>query len=80
MTQYDDTNRGVLFRETEKKTPNHPDMRGNINVDGVEYWLSGWTKTSKDGSKKFLSLSVQPKEQQVAPVAGSADFDDAIPF
>ena len=45
MAEYDNTNRGVLFRETDKKTDNHPDMTGEVNVEGVEV-----TKVVRTGS------------------------------
>ena len=76
---YDDTNKGVLFRETEKKTEKHPDMSGEINVDGVEFRLAGWTRESKNG-KKFLSLAVTPKQQQEQAPQADTDFNDSIPF
>jgi uncharacterized protein (DUF736 family) len=76
---YDDTNKGVLFRETEKKTEKHPDMTGEINVDGVEFRLAGWTRESKNG-KKFLSLAVTPKQQQEQAPQADTDFNDSIPF
>jgi hypothetical protein len=43
MTQYDNTNRGAIWRN-EKKRPDKrdPDFTGTINVDGAEYYLSGW--------------------------------------
>ena len=78
-TGYDDTNKGVLFRETEKKTEKHPDMTGEINVDGVEFRLAGWTRESKNG-KKFLSLAVTPKQQQEQAPQADTDFNDSIPF
>ena len=84
--EYDNTNRGILSRNDRKEKDSHPDMKGTINVDGVEYWLSGWTKTKKDGSGKFLSLNVEPKQQMVAakpaPKRQSKveDMDDDIPF
>jgi hypothetical protein len=64
--QYDNNNRGVLFKNDRKESDKHPDYKGNINVAGVEFWLSAWIK---DGAKgKFMSLSIQPKEaQQPAP-------------
>lgn len=66
--QYDNTNSGAFFKNDKKTTANHPDYRGQINVEGVEYWISGWIKPTKaDPSKRFMSLSVQPKEQQAAP-------------
>lgn len=66
MTQYDNTDRGVLFKNDRKESDNHPDYRGSINVGGVEFWLSAWIKQGDKG--KFMSLSVKPKEQpQQAP-------------
>jgi uncharacterized protein (DUF736 family) len=61
--QYDNTNRGMLMKNQNKTADNHPDHSGSVNVNGVEYWLSGWVKESKAG-KKFLSLSVKPKDAQ----------------
>ena len=86
MAEFDNTNRGVLFNNKEKKTQdNHPDYSGSINFNGVDCWLSGWVKESK--GKKFFSLSVKPKEQQARSVeqptrkAPANDLpDDDLPF
>ncbi len=80
--EYDNTNRGMLMKNPNKTADNHPDHSGSINVNGVEYWLSGWIKDSKKGNK-FLSLSVKPKEEQkkkARPVQEDKDFDQDIPF
>lgn len=58
--QYDNTNRGALFKNEDKQSDTHADYRGNINVDGKEFWLDAWIKTSKAG-KKYMSLSCKPK-------------------
>lgn len=92
MTQYDDTNRGVLFKNDKQGNENRPDYKGSINVNGQELWLSAWLKTSQAGNK-FMSLSVQPKEQHRPQHAGQQSpqvsppqnpqpaFDDSdIPF
>ena len=81
MTEYDNTNRGVLFRNDKKETENHPDYTGSINVDGLEHWLSAWVKTSKAG-KKFFSLSVKLKDAPPVanPAVEAAPFDDDLPF
>ena len=63
--QYDNTDRGVLFKNDRKENHNHPDYRGSLNVDGVDYWISAWINSSAKG--KFMSLSVKPKEQQAPP-------------
>lgn len=66
MQQYDNTNRGILFKNDKKESDKHPDYKGNINVDGQEYWLSAWVKVINDGQGRALSISVQPKEQRPA--------------
>ena len=60
--EYDNTNRGVLFRNDKKESEKHPDFTGSIDVDGVDHYLSAWVKESKQG-KKFFSLSVKAKDQ-----------------
>ena len=84
MAEYDNTNRGVLFKNDKKESDKHPDYKGNINVDGCEFWLSAWIKEGKSG--KFMSLSVTPKEApkqaaQQRPTQNSiADLPDDLPF
>lgn len=63
MPQYDDTNRGVLFKNDKKQQDSHCDYSGSLNVGGQEFYLNAWIKESKQGNK-FLSLSVKPKLQQ----------------
>lgn len=65
MTDYDNTNRGVLFQEQDKKTDKSPDYTGKLDVNGKEYRLAGWKQLGKSG-KPFLSLIIsepQKKEQ-----------------
>lgn len=74
MAQYDNTNRGALFIN-DRKTPGsrQPDYKGSINIEGVEYWVSGWVKDTTRG--EIVSMSVEKKEggparpQQSAPRA-----------
>ena len=80
MNQYDNTNRGVLFVERNKKSDNHPDFNGKINVDGVERYISAWMNKSQKG-EDYFSLSLgkvveQPKAQQKP----AEDDDSDVPF
>lgn len=84
---YDNTNRGTLGKNKRKELDTHPEYSGQINVAGVEYWLSGWVKTNGSTGEKFFSLSVKPKESR-APVKKPTDAvvetafepDSEIPF
>jgi hypothetical protein len=91
--QYDNTNRGSIWKNDKKETETHPDFTGSLNVNGVEYWVSAW-KRKPDASDKApaLSFTVKPKEDSVkkpstatnsnsAPQAkGSFDDSEEIPF
>ena len=80
MANYDDTNRGALFKNDKKEKDTHPDYRGSINVNGVDHWISAWLKTSRQGTK-FMSLSVSPKKQAnyaPAPAPRKAPSQDAF--
>ena len=75
-------NSGVLFKNDKKETGNHPDYKGNLMVDGKEYWLSAWIKEGKTG--KFMGLALSPREAstQHNKMASKsvADMEDDLPF
>lgn len=67
-------NTGVLFKNDRKLNDNHPDYKGSITVNEIEYWISSWIKNGKNG--KFMGMAVTPKEEQQAKKpAQNSDFD-----
>jgi uncharacterized protein (DUF736 family) len=88
---YDNTNRGTLFKAKEKKSEKSPDYTGTINIAGTEMRLSAWLKESKAGTKYF-SLAVSEKDGQYESKSNArprsegrtdgnaSHVDDDIPF
>lgn len=86
-TQFDKTNTGTIAKNLRKDSDSHPDVKGQINVDGVDYWLDGWQRQRNDGSGTFYSLRVKRKDAPPAapkaapkPAPQAADLDSDIPF
>lgn len=57
-----------LFKNEKKVTDNHPDYNGSgVDLNGKECWISAWVKRPA-GKKPFFSISIQPKDEQIAKV------------
>ena len=64
MEQYDNTNRGAIFKNDRKEKENQPDLTGKLNVEGKDFYVSAWKKESKSGMP-FYSISVSlPREEK----------------
>tara|TARA_R110000824_G_scaffold74122_1_gene188718 strand:+ start:60 stop:374 length:315 start_codon:yes stop_codon:yes gene_type:complete len=73
MPTYDNTNSGVLWKNSRKEKPTQPDFQGTIELghdvlqdlsekfkakEKTEIRVSAWTKQKKDG-ENFYSLSIK---------------------
>ena len=86
MSDYDNRNKGVLFRNDDKREGRQdPDYRGSITMpNNDEHWLNAWLNEAKSG-RKYLSLKIGEikqarPDQGAAPAEKAPDFDDDIPF
>lgn len=80
---------GSLFRNEKKETESQPNARGSAKINGVDYWVSAWTKKDKNGNP-WQSLAFTAKEQQATAepqakalakeLSAIAGMDDDIPF
>ena len=62
MTFKHKDNSGSLFKNTRKEKDTHPNLTGTANIDGVEYYVSGWTKDPKEpGGDRWISLAFKKK-------------------
>lgn len=83
MSDFDNTNRGSIWKNDKKATDTHPDFTGTANVEGVEYWVSAWKrKEGANPNAPALTFSVKRKEEKPQVPQQPADFafEDDIPF
>ena len=73
MSNYDNSNSGVLFQNDKKGNEKAPDYKGKLNVNGKDYEIAGWKREGKTGT--FLSLKIQePKAKQPETIKQSGDL------
>jgi len=72
---------GSLFKNDRRTANNNqPHATGTCKIDGIEYWVSAWTKTSKAGTR-YQSLAFNQKDvDRETGVIADPVFDDDIPF
>lgn len=83
MSNYDNTNSGVLFKNDKKGNEKAPDYKGKVNVNGKDLELAGWIREGKTG--QFLSLKVsepRAKDGNVFDNKPKTVFDNStdLPF
>ena len=78
-------NTGVLFNNETKKSENHPDMRGSVDIDRnllidqlkkhqdgpIKIAIAAWKKESKNGLS-FLSISASEPYEKPAGASAPA--------
>ena len=90
--EHDNTDRGAIWPNKDKKTDKHPDFTGRLNVGGVEYWVSAWKRKEGDNPRgPSLRFAITPKDEadkrgieqarQAASAPQSDPFEDIdVPF
>ena len=90
---YDNNLTGIISKNERKTDDKLPDIKGQCEIDGVQYWVDGWAKTRNSDGGKFYSLRFKRKDaapaqkaaqapaprQATAPASGWDDGSD-IPF
>jgi hypothetical protein len=66
------SNSGILFRNTKKQKSTDPDTKGDADVDGIKYWVNGWTHVDKNGNK-YLTFRLTKKTSRNPNVKNSND-------
>lgn len=74
---------GALFTNDRRTKDSQPTFTGNCVIEGIEYRISAWSKTTSTG-KKMLSLSFQNADDLYPLGTGNPEvakpLDDEIPF
>ena len=65
MSQFDNSNKGGIWKNDRRESETHPHFKGNAEVGGIDYWVSGWLR-NKDGNPNApaMKFSFTPKETQ----------------
>ena len=80
---------GSLFKNERKESDSHPNMTGTALIDGVEYWVSAWTKEGTKGHWQSLSFKrkeakgtggSQPERKPNEQKRPTDDLESDIPF
>ena len=77
--EYDNTNKGALFKNKKRETNKHPEYTGTLNVDGKEFWLSAWVKEAKTSGEKYFSMSIKAKEPK-GEESQAEKYESDVPF
>ncbi len=94
-TGFDKTNKGTLRKNDKKQEDWHPDYRGQVNVEGADFWIDATLKQWEDGTR-YMALKVRRKEPRSdaalapapaarapareAPRQTRVQLDDEVPF
>lgn len=87
MTEYDNRNTGVMFKNDRKTEDKHPDYTGSYyDAEGGEYFCDAWIKKSAKNGNTFLSFRTKPKtaKTHAKPVVSdrplAEELSDEVPF
>jgi len=72
-------NSGSLFKNEKKISDSHPDLTGEIMVNGKLHFLSAWRKEGKKGPYYSVSIGKEKIPQGFKP-AGSDEITNSDPF
>ncbi len=88
MAEFDNTNRGAIFKNNRKgDNEKAPDLNGKINWKGEEIEISLWRRTSGKGEQFYSVALKEPYKKDGGTVftppkaeGARAKLDDEVPF
>jgi hypothetical protein len=91
MAEYDNNNQVAIWKNDKRETDRHPHFKGTGEIDGVEYWVSGW-KRDPEGNPKSPALKLRfqrkdeahndgvKKAREATQPVSAEELNDDIPF
>ena len=76
---YDNTNKISLFKNDKQGNEKRPDYTGKVNVEGKEYTVSMWKRTSKAG-QDYISGEIQEFVKRESNESSNRELETSIPF
>jgi hypothetical protein len=70
--QYDQADRGLLARNKRRRPEQRPEVTGELDVEGVKYFLNAWVRDGWYG--KFFQCRDQMQGRSGAPGRGSGVY------
>ena len=80
MAEYDKTNTFTLNKNDNGDNPKRPDYRGKLNVDGIEFTLSGWVREGANGKFIAGAVAMVATDERLKPAVEGADDLSDVPF
>ena len=81
--EYDDTNKGAIWKSKFTDNPKSPQYTGHLNVEGEDYKVSAWKSTSDNPKAPVLNIQIQKVSEfeaaQPKKVESPSDDED-VPF
>lgn len=84
MADYDNTNKGVIFKNDQKGNDKAPMYRGKGNFEGKNFEMALWVKKDKNNNSYFTVAFSEPyvrsEETTNNRVISNEDDNDDLPF
>ena len=83
MSEYDETNRGAIWKSKFTDNPKAPQYTGHLNVEGEDYKMSAWKTISDNSRAPVLNFQIQKvSEFEAAHAKKVQDLDENedVPF
>lgn len=67
---YDNRNSGTLGKNRNPKSDRSPEFTGKLNLDGLNLWVSGWSKEDFMTNAEYISLALSRKDERECKSTG----------